>query len=1096
LILMNTAGNFRISEPYDRQWVPRSGAAYFPWKPTFYPMKIFALLIGINEYSPSSNPQIRTLNGCLNDVADFEKFLRENYGDLLSEDQQILVLTNADATRTKVIDGFRTHLSQAGPEDIAVVYYSGHGSTGITAPEFQSSTSDRQEQTWVLHDSREPGKFDLADKEIALLLEEVSTRGPRIVVIADSCHSGSVTREIEQFLQMQPRFEKGTDEIRPLESYLDGAYIRRGNVQIPSANHLLLAACDRVERAWESNGHGQFTQSLISVLAKSGGQLTYADLFVQVRAFIRNALKNQTPQMESVGTFHIGQGFLGRNVGAGRLTRYRVYQKAGKWTIDLGAGMGIEQRIGEPFSIKIYDSVADGTWIGTAVLDVMNVTESTLQSGTLPLDSDSVYWGEPESLRLQPFFVSADDAAAQIMQETLAGAAESGIVLTDIPAAASFELKVQDGNIAVFHAGGGARIQTVTGTTQSSASHMLNVLQTLARWQRLLELSNAQSAILPHLITLNVEVNRGGSTAVFSDKTITLDHDGEDIPFKVNFSNGTPRTLYVCLLYLSPEYGVTVIFNDSQPVGPGTSLVLTSDVFTLNSEEETDTLKLIVSTEAIDSSLFVQEPLQIGATVMPAGSRGLGQSKGIGSAKSDWITKAVSIRLVRKADQQLGAQPVALGKGITFRPHPSFRGKLGWAPLVPKTRSVDRPMINEAYVAGNPWFEIVNFDEGTRGEDRSIAEVVEITDAAALREHPLVIDIRPENEGELVLPFFFDGEDFLPMGTVSVAEPGLMQINVDTIPEETVEKTRSLGGAFRMVFLKFAAKLGVETDPNLLRWVDYAHGAVRESTGLAERVSQAKSVLLLVHGIIGDTEDMAKTFRIAIDAGYDLVMTYDYENLNTPIEQIAAILKDKLADLGFHQGDDKKLVMVAHSMGGLVSRYMVEELGGDQFVDRLIMAGTPNGGSKFGEIPGYVSWASVALALGTRLFPPQVGAVTGFLSTVLKVGNKGVLYTLAQMDSGSDFIRKLTGKTSAPIPYYIIGGDLDAYLNANGGLPLMEKVVTQIGTWVYRNTINDIAVGTDSIFLAKTAAEPQKVSCNHLNYFVIGESVDALARLL
>jgi len=60
----------------------------------------------------------------------------------------------------------------------------------------------------------------------------------------------------------------------------------------------------------------------------------------------------------------------------------------------------------------------------------------------------------------------------------------------------------------------------------------------------------------------------------------------------------------------------------------------------------------------------------------------------------------------------------------------------------------------------------------------------------------------------------------------------------------------------------------------------------------------------------------------------------------------------------------------------------------------------------------------------------------------------------------------------------------------------MEKVVTQIGTWVYKNTINDIAVSTDSIFQAKTAAVPQKVSCHHLNYFVVGESVNALAKVL
>ncbi|MCF0069319.1 caspase family protein [Dyadobacter sp. CY261] len=1059
-------------------------------------MKIFALLIGINEYSPSSSPSIRALNGCVNDVADFGKFLTENYGDLIPDSKQVLVLTNADASRANVVKGFREHLAQAGPDDIAVVYYSGHGSTGITAAEFQAETIDGEEQTWVLYDSREPGKYDLADKEIALLLEEVSAKNPKIVVIADSCHSGSVTREVEQFLQMQARFEKGTTETRNLGSYLDGAYLRRGNLKVPSSDHLLLAACDRIERAWESNGHGQFTQSLISVLSKSGGQVTYADLFVQVRAFIKEALKNQTPQMEALGIFDLRQGFLGRNVESGRLGRYRVYQKANnKWTIDLGAGMGIEEKVGEPIEVKIYDSVVEGQLVGEASLDAVNVTESTLHTGALPLDAGKTYWGEPEFLRLSPFFVYGDDAVKQVMNDTVTAASESGVLLTDIPQAALFELKIENGNVAIYKTANRERVQTVAGTDKFSTAQVLNVLQTLARWQRLMDLHNKQSGIRPDQIKFEVEVSEGAQTNAFEGPLITLDHDGTNIPFKVNFTNNATQKLYVSLLYLSPDYGVIVIFRDAQPVPQGGSVVLTNDVFTLNSEEEIDTLKLIVSTEAIDSSLFVQQPLQIGAVVTPSAGRGLLQAKGVGATKSDWLTKAVTIRLVKKAEKEVGAQPLVIGGGVTIEPHPSFRGKLGWTPLVSGTRGVDRPGINEAY-ATNPWFQIVDFEEGAKGESRSVAEVVDIRNTSDLKDEPLVINIKPENDEEIVLPFFFDGEDFVPMGIISINDPGLLQVQIHSIPEEISEKTRSLGGAFRMVFLKFAAKLGVKTDPNQLRWVDYDDEATRKDEGLASRVQQAKNVLLLVHGIIGDTEDMAKTFKIAFDSGYDLVLTYDYENLNTPIEEIAGILKDKLTNLGFGENDDKKLVLVAHSMGGLVSRYLIEDLGGSQFIDKLIMAGTPNGGSKFGKIPGYVSWTSVALALGTKFFPPQVGAVTGFLSSVLKMGNKQVLYTLEQMDSGSEFIKKLNQKNVAPIPYFIVGGDLEAYLTANGGLPLMEKVVGQIGTWVYRDTINDIAVSIESIFDAHTADKPQKISCHHLNYFVNDDAVSALAKLL
>ncbi|MGX5852469.1 caspase family protein [Dyadobacter jiangsuensis] len=1059
-------------------------------------MKVFALLIGINEYSPSSTPSIRPLNGCVNDVNDFGEFLTENYEDLLPDGKQVLRLTNADASRANVIKGFREHLTQAGPEDIAVVYYSGHGSTGVTAVEFQAEAIDGEEQTWVLYDSREPGKYDLADKEIALLLEEVSAKSPRIVVIADSCHSGSVTREIEQFLQMQPRFEKGTTATRTLDAYLDGAYLRRPNLKIPSADHLLLAACDRIERAWEFNGHGQFTQSLITVLSKSGGQVTYADLFVQVRAFIKAALKNQTPQMEVLGIFDLSGGFLGRNVEGRRLRRYRVYLKANnKWAIDLGAGMGLEDKVGGPMQVKIYDTVAEGQLIGEASFDVMNVTESTLNIATLPLDATTIYWGEPEFLRLSPFFIYGDDTVRQVMNDSLSTASESGVLFTDTPQAALFELKVENGDVAIYKTANGERVQKVTGTDKFSAAYVLKVLETLAKWQRLLQLENPHSAITQDQIKFEVEVSQGSQFKAFDGPLITLDYDDANIPFKANFTNNSTQKLFVSLLYLSPEYGVIIIFRDAQPVPQGGSVVLTSDVFTLESDEEIDTLKLIVSTESIDSSLFVQEPLKIGAVVTPSAGRGLGRAKGIGTTKSDWLTKAITIRLAKKAEQEIGAAPLVIGNGVTIAPHPSFRGKLGWAALVSGTRSVDKPGINEAYVT-NPWFQIIDFEEGAKGESRSVAEVVDIRNTMDLKDEPLIINIKPENDEEIVLPFFFDGEDFVPMGVISINDPGHLQIMVTSIPEETSEKTRSLGGAFRMVFLKFAAKLGVKTDPNQLKWVDYNDNATRKDEGLASKVKEAKNVLLLVHGIIGDTEDMAKTFKMALDSGYDLVLTYDYENLNTPIEQIASLLKDKLTGLRFNENDGKRLVLVAHSMGGLVSRYLIEDLGGSKFIDKLIMAGTPNGGSKFGKIPGYVSWTSVALALGTKFFPPQVGAITGFLSSVLKVGNNQVLHTLEQMDSGSAFIKKLNQKDAAPIPYFIVGGDLEAYLTANKGLPLMEKVVGQIGTWVYKDTINDIAVSLESIFDAHAAAVPQKISCHHLNYFVNDEAVKALAKLL
>jgi hypothetical protein len=48
-------------------------------------------------------------------------------------------------------------------------------------------------------------------------------------------------------------------------------------------------------------------------------------------------------------------------------------------------------------------------------------------------------------------------------------------------------------------------------------------------------------------------------------------------------------------------------------------------------------------------------------------------------------------------------------------------------------------------------------------------------------------------------------------------------------------------------------------------------------------------------------------------------------------------------------------------MGGLVSRWFIEREGGDRVVRRLVMLGTPNGGSPW---PAVADWATTALAVG------------------------------------------------------------------------------------------------------------------------------------
>jgi hypothetical protein len=77
----------------------------------------YALLIGINQYDPTSF--IPSLEGCTNDVQAMQAYLQgrvaQDNGNL-----HLKTLLNEQATRQAVIDGFRNHLCQAGPDDVAL----------------------------------------------------------------------------------------------------------------------------------------------------------------------------------------------------------------------------------------------------------------------------------------------------------------------------------------------------------------------------------------------------------------------------------------------------------------------------------------------------------------------------------------------------------------------------------------------------------------------------------------------------------------------------------------------------------------------------------------------------------------------------------------------------------------------------------------------------------------------------------------------------------------------------------------------------------------------------------------------------------------
>ena len=290
---------------------------------------IYALFVGIDDYLGGVNP----LKGCVNDVTRMRDLLAARVtgaGDRFAP----RLLVNEQVTRKGLIEAWRSHLGQAGPDDVALFYYSGHGSQEHAPPEFWDFEPDRLNETLVCHDSRAAGGWDLADKELAQLISEVAANGPHFAVILDCCHSGSGTRTAEEITVRQ---EKAHPGVRPIASYIvtpQQAAALQGKpsgaaspampwAAIASGRHILLAACRPEQTAKETwfpgsaglEKRGAFSFYLQDTLQQTGAALSYRDLFKRVNALVQGRVPEQDPQLEASEPADLEQPFLG---GAGR----------------------------------------------------------------------------------------------------------------------------------------------------------------------------------------------------------------------------------------------------------------------------------------------------------------------------------------------------------------------------------------------------------------------------------------------------------------------------------------------------------------------------------------------------------------------------------------------------------------------------------------------------------------------------------------------------------------------------------------------------------------------------------------------------------
>jgi hypothetical protein len=273
-----------------------------------------AFLVGVGAYknlpyfSKTIGAWMHPLKGPINDVTAMRESLVSGVG---FNPDSIRILTNQEATREAILSNFETWLVQGTrPGDLVLFYFSGHGTQW---PDQNGDEGDGLDEALCPYDVLPSARNYkdsrlITDDELGALLRKL--KGREVVVVIDSCHSGTMTRSIRgapvSRLEQTPAFQTKYLFMDILGEQTRGAGalpsadlprqddIPPGQIHISSSREHQLSLEVSLDRGF----HGALTAGLIEGFKKKK-ESTYIEWFNQAKKFVKDRLRlEQDPQID------------------------------------------------------------------------------------------------------------------------------------------------------------------------------------------------------------------------------------------------------------------------------------------------------------------------------------------------------------------------------------------------------------------------------------------------------------------------------------------------------------------------------------------------------------------------------------------------------------------------------------------------------------------------------------------------------------------------------------------------------------------------------------------------------------------------------
>lgn len=254
--------------------------------------KGISLHIGLNHVDPNHyEGWDGALNACVKDAMDMAALAKKKkFGERT-------MLLDEQATATAVLDRLHAAARSLKKGDILLLTYSGHGGQ-VLDTNSDEKDNDRRDETWVCFDRQ------LVDDELYAAFAKFKS-GVRIIALSDSCHSGTVTREVPAFLEAGPRrramprvvgqkVESAHQKLyRQIQKDNDGA-----ESVAPKATVILISGCMDNQYSMDGDENGAFTGMLKQVWGNGTFRGSYRRFRDQIVAHMP---PTQTPNYFVVG---------------------------------------------------------------------------------------------------------------------------------------------------------------------------------------------------------------------------------------------------------------------------------------------------------------------------------------------------------------------------------------------------------------------------------------------------------------------------------------------------------------------------------------------------------------------------------------------------------------------------------------------------------------------------------------------------------------------------------------------------------------------------------------------------------------------------